>query len=180
MMDQVKKWLPFKRGDASASRVSESRPATHPVVRLHHDMQQLLDRFGMGALWSSPFGLDQRDSWFGDFSPSVFTPTLDVADKRKHIEVSVELPGMEAEDVDVDVRDGALVIRGEKRTEESTEEEGFFRTERSFGAFERVVPLPTEVDAEHTEATFKKGVLKVRLPKVKPESSAKKIPVKGA
>ncbi|HEB54377.1 MAG TPA: Hsp20/alpha crystallin family protein [bacterium] len=180
MLDQFKKWLPFKRGDKSARRVADVRDTAHPLARVEQDLRQLFERFGFGSLWSTPFGADRQDSWFGDFSPALFSPTLDVVDKRKHLEIRIELPGMDPEDIEIDVRDGALVVRGEKRSEEATEDEGFYRTERSFGAFERVIPLPAEVDAEHTEATFKKGVLKVRLPKVKPEPSAKKITIRSA
>lgn len=177
MFNQMTKWLPFKRGDKSAQRLAEAPAAVHPLARVERDLHQVLDRVGLGSLWSTPIGGDRVDSWFGDFSPMLFSPTLDVADKRKHLEVTVELPGMDADDVEVDVRDGALVIRGEKALEESGEEEGFYRTERSFGAFERTIPLPAEVDVERTEATFKKGVLKVKLPKAKPESLAKKISI---
>jgi len=179
MLDHVKKWLPFQRGDKNAVRTVDPRDTAHPLLRMEHDLRQWMDRIGFGSLASLGLGHDRGESWFGDFSPAVFTPTLDVADKRKHLEITVELPGMAAEDVDVDVRDGALVIRGEKRMEESSEEEGFYRTERSFGVFERLIPLPAEVDTEKTEATFDNGVLKVRLPKAKPMPSAKKIAIKA-
>ena len=175
-MDRIKKWLPFKRGDESARKVGTSQ-SSHPLASIEQDLNQLVSR--LGSLWSS--GSDwTSDSWFGDFSASAFTPTLDLADKRKYLEVTLELPGMEADDIELDVRDRALVIRGQKRMEESTEEEGFYRTERSFGAFERVVPLPAEVDEDGTEATFKNGVLRVRLPKTKAETATRRIPIKAS
>ncbi len=179
VMEQVKKLLPFKRGDKSAKRVADPRETVHPFARMDRDLQHLMDRFGFSSLFPASLFSDRADSWFGDFSPSLFKPTLDVADKQGQLEVTIELPGMSAEDVDIDVRDGALVIRGEKRSEETKEEDGYYRTERSFGSFERAIPLPTEVDAEATEATFEKGVLKVRLPKAKPEQAAKKIQIKS-
>jgi len=178
MFDRIKKWLPFKRGDESARRIPRTDSSHHPLARLEDEMNQLLSRFG--SLWpgagASEWG---SDSWFGDFSPSTFTPTLDVADKRKHLEITLELPGLEPDDVEIDVRGDSLVIRGEKRLEETTEEDGFYRTERSFGAFHRVVPLPTEVEADRADAKFKNGILRVKLPKTKTvETERKRIAIK--
>lgn len=165
MFDQIQKWVPFKRGDKSARRVP-TESSHHPLARFEHDMNQLVNR--IGSLWMTnekSWPDLHPESWFGDFSPATFAPTIDVADKRKHLEVTLELPGMEADDVDVEVRGDTLVVRGEKRSEEVSEEDGFYRTERSFGAFHRVIPLPAEVESDRTEATFKNGVLAVRLPK---------------
>ena len=180
MFDRIKKWLPFKRGDESVRRVPKTDSSQHPLARLEHEMNQVLSR--VGSLWpSTEAGNWGADSWFGDFSPSTFTPTLDLADKRKHLEVTLELPGLDADDVEIEVHGDSLVIRGEKRVEETTEEDGFYRTERSFGAFHRVVPLPAEVEAERTEATFKNGVLKVRLPKTKTtEAESRRIAIKAS
>ena len=180
MLNQVKKWMPFKRGDSGVKRLPAKQADLHPLARMERDLQHLLDRFGFGSTTSNILSHDQGDSWFGDFSSEAFLPSLDLADKRKYFEVSLELPGMGPDDVEIDVRDGILIVRGEKSVEETSEDEGFYRTERSFGSFERAIPLPAEVDVAHTEASFKKGVLKVKLPKAKPETSSKKITIKAS
>ncbi len=177
MLEQVKKLLPFKR--ERAGKAGGELEPVHPLARMEREFQRMLDRFGFGSLLSAPLHSEEGwDPWFGDFSSSFFLPKLDLADRRKFFEVTVELPGMDAEDVELDIEDNTLRIRGEKRFEEVTEEEGFYRTERSFGAFERRVPLPAEVDASRAEARFKKGVLRVRLPKARPEARAEKIRIR--
>jgi len=87
------------------------------------------------------------DEWLGDFSPRMFSPTIDIADEPKHYRVTAELPGMTAGDVELEVEDNALLISGEKKLEQSDDESGYYRTERSWGRFERVIPLPSRVDA---------------------------------
>lgn len=166
MFETFKKWIPFKREEKKS--VPQAAPRDHAIAQLHRDMNQLFGRmFDNGNLFSWPGSSTSRfDGWFGDFSPSEFSPAIDIADEKKHLKITADLPGMDAEDIELDVRDNALVIRGEKKLEESSEEDGYYRTERAYGLFERVVPLPSEVDADHAEALFRNGVLTVRLPKV--------------
>jgi HSP20 family protein len=126
----------------------------------------------MQELWRDPFtGFGQLERWFGDFSPSVFQPRLDVIDDGDALRIMVELPGMDREDVEILVEDDALVLRGEKKLESKTEEEGCYRLERAFGSFQRVIPLPDGVDTERAKARFEKAVLTIRLPKMAVEKS---------
>jgi HSP20 family protein len=107
-------------------------------------------------------------------------PKLDISETDKELHVSVELPGMSEKDLDVELTADRLKIRGEKKDERETKEHNFHRTERSFGSFERVIALPTKVDREHVQATFKNGVLNVTLPKMEPVVMHQKITVQGA
>jgi HSP20 family protein len=141
-----------------------------------------------GGRSPSPFGRDpfadfrrQMDRLFDDFfvpmEPRSFAqpaaqggrmamwPSLDLHETEQAYEVTAELPGLEQKDVDINLREDALVISGEKRQERTEEDKGRHYTERSFGRFERVIPLPTEVDPERVEATFNNGLLKITLPK---------------
>jgi HSP20 family protein len=134
--------------------------------------QMMRDPF---ALWrettfAEPFAMSR---WFGDFSPAAFQPQVDVVDEGKTLRVTAELPGMDAKDVTLSISDGALTIKGEKHTDKTTQEEGCYRTERAYGMFQRVIPLPSDVKDEGVEATFDKGVLTVRVPK--PPTSEKKV-----
>ncbi|MFW8635641.1 Hsp20/alpha crystallin family protein [Cribrihabitans pelagius] len=110
-------------------------------------------------------------------------PVLDVVDKEDELKLSAELPGLSEEDIDLRVGDGTLTLRGEKKQEheEGGEEGGFYLSERRFGSFERTIGIPEGIDRDKIEATFKNGVLTVRLPK-KPDARnpARKIDVKSA
>ena len=171
----MKTWkkLPFKRESKAIEKVAATPPEKNPLVEMQREVDRIFDRFLKEPLGFWPFEMPALERWYGDFSPAKFTPTIDIADENKHISITAELPGMEEKDVKVTLKDEALVIRGEKRLEETKEDGGYYRTERSYGAFERVIPLPVSVDPEHVEATFTKGVLTVRLPKLPKEEKAK-------
>ena len=96
----------------------------------------------------------------------------------KEVKVCAEIPGVDAKDIDVSVEDGTLTIKGEKKYEQEEKEKGQYRMERSYGSFERSIPLPTDVDESKAKAEFKKGVLRLTLPK-RPgaQPRRKKIPV---
>ena len=97
------------------------------------------------------------------------------------IEVTVELPGLEEKDIEVSLSDEALTIKGEKKVERKDEKKGYYISERSYGSVYRSIPLPAGVDSDKAEASFKNGVLTVKLPQ-RPEAKAKvkKIEVKTA
>ena len=105
------------------------------------------------------------DRWFGDFSPAAFNPRVDVVDDGDALRITAELPGMERQDVEVTVEDDFIVLRGEKKLEKKNEEKGCYRVERSFGSFQRVIPLPEGVEPDRAEARFENGTLTIRLPK---------------
>ena len=96
-----------------------------------------------------------------------------VYEEKDEIIVKAELPGMDKSDVEVNISDSELTLKGEKKKEEKVEEENYFRCERSYGAFFRSVELPTDVQADKIKASFKNGILEVRLPKTE-EAKAKK------
>jgi HSP20 family protein len=106
---------------------------------------------------------------------------LDVAETDKDIEVTADIPGVEPADLDVQLRDGVLSIKGEKRTEKDEKKKDYHLVERSYGMFERAVRLPAEVDPDKVQARFEKGVLKITMAK-KPgtQDNARKITVKAA
>src|ERR1041384_1336637 len=97
--------------------------------------------------------------WLGE-TGAVFAPQLDVTETDTEIKICAELPGIESKDIDVNVTDDALTISGEKRSERISEEKGRHWTERTFGSFERTIPLPTEVDGDKAKSEFKNGVLR--------------------
>ena len=133
---------------------------------------------GLTPLGRDPFSSFRRevDRLFDDFfAPSearsfaapgaALWPSLDVRETDQGYTVTAELPGLEQQDVELNLRDNVLVISGEKRQEKSDGDNGRSYTERTYGRFERTLPLAAEVDAEKVEATFKNGILTVALPK---------------
>lgn len=121
---------------------------------------------GLGTLRREVDGL--FDQFFGEGgTPSAqFLPRTNVAETDSGYEVTCELPGLKAEDVEVELHDGHLVIRGEKKhEEEKTEGKTFHRVERSYGQFQRVISLGSGVDDAEVDASFQNGVLTVRVPK---------------
>lgn len=93
-------------------------------------------------------------------------PKLDLSETKDAYVAKLEAPGVEPKEINVSIRDGLLVMTGEKTREEEEKNEKFYRAERAWGAFTRMVPLPGPVDTEKTTAAFKDGVLTVMLPKM--------------
>lgn len=89
----------------------------------------------------------------------------EVFDGDKEVTVRLEAPGMEADDFDVQVVNDTLIVRGDKRVEREHTEGQYHVRERAYGSFERIVPLPAYVEEADAKATYKKGVLQIRIPK---------------
>lgn len=123
------------------------------ILALRKEMDRLFDR-----LWDRDWTdvAQLAEGWL---------PPLDVIEDEQNLIVTIDVPGMEAKDVHVTVRENLLILRGEKRTETERKNEKAYRMERSFGAFTRHVALPVPVDAAKVNATVHNGVLKVTLPK---------------
>jgi HSP20 family protein len=92
-------------------------------------------------------------------------PRIDVRESDKETVIEAELPGMKKEDIEVSISNGALTIKAERREEKEKNRRGFYSLARSFSVFERTIPLPDGIDIDHVEASFKRGVLRVILPK---------------
>jgi|SRR5882672_1513653 len=176
MKVDLTKWNPFKflRKTPEAKRAESSSPlavaaATGALPATWPDLSRLFgaDPFRlMHETLRDPIGgFGQLDRWFGDFSPSLFQPRVDVVDDGNALSITAELPGMDRADVEILIEDDALILRGEKRLENKSEEKGCYRVERAFGNFQRVIPLPEGTDPQRAEAKFDKGVLTVRVPK---------------
>jgi HSP20 family protein len=104
-------------------------------------------------------------------------PAVDLFEDKNDIVIKAELPGMEKENVEVKLTDHMLTIKGEKKKEEEVKEENYYRSERSYGSFVRTLELPADVHADKVKASFKNGILEVRLPKTE-EAKTKEVKVK--
>jgi HSP20 family protein len=144
---------------------------SHPFHALQEEMNHLFDEFKSGLPFARTFWLEPV---------SDFNAKVDMKDSEKTIEVSAELPGVEMKDIEVKVEGNALSIKGEKHSEKEEKEKNYYRMERSYGSFYRLLPLPCTVEKDSIEASYKDGVLKVVMPKAKDAlADGKKIEVKA-
>jgi HSP20 family protein len=141
----------------------------------------------MLSVWR-PFGdLFRDDSWAREFESafsrtqgnSGFAPLVDVIDREGEFVLKAELPGIKPEDVDLEIHDNVLTLRGERKFEHKDERQGYHRVERRYGTFTRSFVLPEGVDAGAISAGIDQGVLTVSIPKA-PTVQPRKIAVKPA
>jgi HSP20 family protein len=160
-----------KAKEQETKAVAPWRPFTG-LSRWESEMDRMMDDF---------FGRRMRpwwpERWLRGEREEITAPAVDVYEEKDEIVVKAELPGMDKSDIEVNLSDSQLTLKGEKKKEEKIEKENYFRSERSYGAFIRSVGLPTDVQADKVKASFKNGILEVRLPKTE-EAKAKEIKVK--
>jgi HSP20 family protein len=144
-----------------------------PFASLQREMNRLFDSF-FGGVNLSPWAPLERGV------AEAFTPRVNVSETDKEIKISAELPGLDENDLDVSLTRDALTIKGEKKEEKEEKGTSYYRVERAYGSFTRSIPLPVDVNTDKVEATFKKGVLYITLPKtVNAIEKTKKIQVKS-
>lgn len=145
-------------------------PNDNPLFSLHKEIDRLFGDFAGG------FGFPVMAKAGGP----VMAPQLDVVETDKAYEITVELPGVEEKDLELSLADGVLTIKGEKRYEKEDKGKNYLRVERSYGAFQRSIALPNEVDEAKIAAAFANGVLKVTVPKKEgAKPAARKIQIGG-
>jgi HSP20 family protein len=155
------------------ARAAEKKPAPPAIGRewpsfdrLRAEIDRVFEDFGRGT-WPTPFfgrAFETEPFWRREFS---FTgvPAVDIAEKDAAYEITAELPGLEEKDIDVQVADGMLTIKGEKKAEKEEKKKDFHLSERHFGSFRRSFRVPEGVAADKISGAFKNGVLSLTLPK---------------
>lgn len=174
-----------EKSDTAVEIKSEDPPAA-PQRDMFATLRQEIDRLFDDFTWPGitrrgrdrPSMLGQMREWMPAFAGF---PAIDLVEHDGEYELSAELPGLDAESIDVRVTDGSLTLRGEKSQERNEERSDYHVRERSFGTVQRSVALPSGIDTENIRAAFANGVLKVTLPKTQ-EARAKerKIEVRAA
>ena len=169
---QIKDLLPWARREPAGAVGRARAPDEHPMAEMQRQMNAVFENFWRGI---------DRPSGSMDLPLGDGVPRSDVVETEGGVEVSVELPGMEQRDVEVSLTGDSLTIKGEKRIETQEEKRGYYVSERSYGSVYRTIPLPPGVDADKAEATFKNGVLTVRLPQTaEAKEKVKRVEVKSA
>ena len=134
------------------------------ISRLRSEMDDLFNSFFGG--WNLPMA--ESKVW----------PSIDISEDDEKVMVSAELPGCKSEDIDINVNGRTLSISGEKKQSQEKKEKGYYYCESSYGSFRRDVNIPSEVDPEKIDATYKDGILEINMPKAE-KAKTKKISVKS-
>ena len=145
-----------------------ARSSSNPFATLQQEIDRLFDGFSRGFAGFPNFPTTRE-----------LMPNMDVSETDKEIEITTELPGLEEKDVQLNMANNVLTIRGEKRNEREESKKDYHVIERSYGSFVRSVQLPDGVSADSVKAVMSKGVLKVTVPKPAPAQS-RKIDIKPA
>lgn len=138
------------------------------MLRMQRDMDRILSRMGTSETAGAAM--------------TTWMPRINVKQTGDDLSVHVELAGIKPEDVDIEVTDGMLTIKGERAAEEERKDEGWLVRESSFGSFERSMALPEGVDPNSIRAEFHEGMLEVHIPKAlaAAKSTTTKIAISGA
>jgi HSP20 family protein len=146
----------FRRSAWDKGESLPSREIWEPFSSLRRDMERAFENFSRDFGWSPPALAGMAEA-----------PRVDVSETDSEVKIEAELPGVDEKDVEVVLSEGRLTIKGEKKQETEDKGDNYYRMERSYGKFSRVIPLPDGVvDNENVDATFKNGVLTITLPKL--------------
>ena len=167
--------LPIKTETKAAAPAQATAP-WHPFEDLRREVDRLFEDFGHGS-WFRPLRsiepMFQRAVWG--------IPAVDIVENDAGFEIAAELPGMDASNVELTLRNGNLVLKGEKQEEKEEKSKDYYLKERQFGSFERTFAVPDGVDASKIAAEFKNGVLTVTLPKTaEAQKPVQKVEIKAA
>jgi HSP20 family protein len=140
------------------------------------EMAQMTQMAQMSPMLAHALGLHAQQG-NGRAATTAWAPALDISERKDAYLVTVELPGVEPDDLEITLEDGLLTIQGERHFAHDSSEQQFHRVERRYGAFRRSITLPAQVQAEQIEASFDNGVLQIMVPKAE-EAKPKRIQVR--
>src|SRR5215213_146799 len=146
-----------------------------PFQDLRDAQEEMAQMAQMSPRLAHALGLHSQPQ--GSATTTAWAPALDISERKDAYLVTVELPGVEAEDLDITLEDGLLTIQGERQFAHDSSEQQFHRVERRYGAFRRSITLPAQVQAEQIEASFDNGVLQIVVPKME-EATPKRIQIR--
>ena len=171
-LKNLKPWNWFKKEQESEASVSvvrsgELSPSNDVFGRIRRDMDKIFENrmreFGLPSLFEEkPLDAGMR----------ILKPSIDIKETRKNYVVSVEMPGVDKDQVNVSIDGNSLTISGEKQQETKKDDENYHYVERSYGSFQRMLDLPRDANTDELDASFKKGVLTLKIGKSKEEKNS--------
>jgi HSP20 family protein len=147
----ITRWEPF--------RGLERWEPFREVEGLKHEMDRLLERLGRS----------EGERLMANGERLMFIPSAEMKETPEEIHLKLEIPGLEAKDLDIEVTEQSVSISGERKSEIKTEEQGMVRSEFRYGKFQRIIPLPTRIKNDVVNAAYKDGILTLTLPKAEEE-----------
>ena len=147
----------------------------HPFGFMHRfsdEMNRLFNDLGFGGTFLIPGGIGREFERI-----SAWAPQTEVFERGQELVIRADLPGMSKDDINVDLEENRIIIQGERRHESEKNEGGYYQTERSYGSFYRVIPLPDGVDGEKAKADFKNGVLEITMPKAERKPHGRRLEI---
>jgi HSP20 family protein len=147
-----------------------------PFQDLRTAQDEMAQMDPMSPMLAHALGLHAQQG-SGRATTTAWAPALDISERKDAYLVTVELPGVEPDDLQITLEDGLLTIQGERHFAHDSTEQQFHRVERRYGAFRRSITLPAQVQAEQIEASFDNGVLQIMVPKME-EAKPKRIQVR--
>jgi HSP20 family protein len=149
--------------------------------RISDEMDRLFESVAFGrSFFPSEFG---SGAWagYGDQqgASALWAPHVDVVERDGKLLISADLPGVKKEDVKVEVNQDSVILQGQRHQERTSNDRGYFQSERSYGSFYRMIPLPEGVNTESATATFRDGVLQIELPAPSQQSRGRTLEIKG-
>ncbi len=165
----LKELIPWKK--PSSELAVRQDAMLNPFEQFRREMDQMFN----GFLSDWPMRSSLIDRRLGQFIPQI-----DVDETEKEVRITAELPGMDEKEVEVTLTQGVLTIKGEKREEHEENKRDFHHSELRYGMFQRAIQLPADIDADKAKASFKKGVLRITLPKTaEAQSSRRRIQIEA-
>jgi HSP20 family protein len=166
-------WLERQGGAGTQNWYGASSPFSM-MRRMMDDMDRMFEDFGLGSMLT-PFG---RSGTSSRAQTSVWSPQIEVTEHQGQLFVRADLPGLRKEDVELELEDDALVIRGHRQNEREESRGNVRYSERSYGRFSRAIALPAGIQPEQVEASFENGVLEISLKL--PEASRRRIAIRSS
>ena len=149
------------------SRGKKPIDQSHPLEKLRHEVEDVFDRLSSGWHDLESSISDHLPEWL----PGVRKPRTDASESADTIEFMVEMPGLEADDIEVSVEDGILTITGQKESENEESDRNYYLRERSSQKYFRSFALPADIRGDDISASCRNGVLTVKIPRAKPRES---------
>jgi len=167
---KIAPWNWFKKEEEAGSTIpvkysgqkQPPRQFYEPIGSLHQEIDQLFENFFRGGGLTS---FKAGSLFNSSLTDGLLKPTLDIGATEKEYVISVEVPGVDQKDVKLEIANNTLTVCGKKNKEEEEKGKNYYRMERSYGSFQRVLSLPDDADQDKIKATFKNGVLTVAIPR---------------
>jgi HSP20 family protein len=147
--------------------------------RISDEMDRLFENFGMGRGGFPGF----EQGGFGEGQPtqnvpSMWSPHIEVCERNGKLLIQADLPGIKRDDINVQIEQDAIVIQGQRHQQQTSNQGGYYRSERSYGSFYRTIPLPEGTNAESASASFRDGVLEIELDMPRPQQRGRTLEIR--